>query len=182
MKIIDNFIEEDHLTKILEVVNGLVFPWYYREYSTYEKEKDKIPQLIHIFYTDDKINSDYFKLLMPILQKFEDSTEYKIKRIHRIKANMLMDQSHKEEDIKMCVHKDIPIGGKDEDYKHWMTLIFYLEDSDGDTLIYKNNSIVERVTPKKNRAFIFQSSNIHNATPPKKNHTRKVINFILETS
>jgi hypothetical protein len=181
MRIIDNFLEKDHLDAILTVVDGLYFPWFYRQYSSYEDGKDKVPQLAHIFYTDDRINSEYFDLLIPVLHKFEDSTGYKVKRIHRIKANMLMDQNHKEDDIKMAIHKDIPAEGKDKDYKHWVSLILYLDDSDGDTLIYEGDDVVKRVTPKRNRAFIFQSSLVHNATPPKKNHTRKVINFILET-
>ena len=182
MKIIDNFIEEDHLAKILDGVNGPDFAWFYNQSSSHENGKDKVPQLTHVFYVNDRINSSYFELLMPVLQKFEDSTEYKIKRIHRIKANMLMDQNHEEKDIKMSIHKDIPVDGKDEDHKHWVSLILYLNDSDGDTLIYEGNNIVKRVPPKKNRAFIFQSSILHNATPPKKNHTRKVINFVLETN
>ena len=63
-----------------------------------------------------------------------------------------------------------------------MILLYYLENSDGDTIIYDSNKEKEinRVLPKTNRAFIFEANKWHNATPPKKYQTRKVINFIFE--
>jgi hypothetical protein len=177
MQIIDNFVDVEDLDKLLKIMDGLDFPWFYRESSSYESGKDKVPQFAHIFYTDNKINSYYFELILPWLRKFEDVTEYKIKRIHRIKANMLLDQNHKESDIKISIHRDITEG---KDYDHYVSLLYYIDDADGDTLIYKGKEVIKKVSPKRNRAFIFKSNTLHNATPPKKQHTRRVINFVLE--
>lgn len=179
MQIIDNFLTNEQLQELLNEVNGLNFPWYYRDYSSYEHEnKDNIGQFIHIIYIDNRINSNYYYLAEYILKQIELKTKYKIKKIIRIKANLLLNQPHKN--IEAAIHTDTPIGSKKKDHKKSISIVFYIEDSDGDTLIYKKNEIIKRVSPKQNRAFIFPSIEYHNATPPKLNSTRKIINFMIE--
>jgi hypothetical protein len=179
MQIIDNLLPDEQLHEILNEVNGLNFAWYYRHYSTSGHEpKDNVSQFVHIMYTDDRVNSGYFYLIEYILKQIESKTKYKIKKLIRIKANLLLNQPHKN--IEAAIHTDTPIGSKKKDHKKSMSIIFYIEDSDGDTVVYKGDEIVKKVSPKQNRAFIFPSVERHNATPPKLNSTRKVINFMIE--
>ena len=60
---------------------------------------------------------------------------------------------------------------------HWVCL-YYVCDSDGDTILYKDDYKTElkRITPKKNRIVFFEGSIPHCSTPPSNNH-RIIINF-----
>jgi hypothetical protein len=64
----------------------------------------------------------------------------------------------------------------------YVSLLYYVKDSDGDTVLYKDDKKTElmRVQPKANRAVIFDSRTWHTGELPVKNQTRIVINCILE--
>ena len=63
----------------------------------------------------------------------------------------------------------------DLSYSHTVYL-YYVIDSDGDTLFLKNSKIVKKITPKKGRLVIFNGDIQHTAEQPKKG-VRCVINF-----
>jgi len=63
---------------------------------------------------------------------------------------------------------------------HWVCL-YYVNDSDGDTIFYENDQKTEikRVSPKKGRIAFFDGSIYHSAGIPKKSH-RAIINFCFK--
>jgi hypothetical protein len=63
----------------------------------------------------------------------------------------------------------------DRDEPHTV-FIYYLLDSDGDTIIYKNKKEWKRVTPKQGTILTFDGSLWHTAEQPIKG-TRSIINF-----
>ena len=173
MQIIDDFLPEESYQDILREINGEHFPWFYKNYSSFTA--DNVPQFVHVFYTEGKINSSLFNLVIPLITMFELKTEYKIESILRAKANLLVNKPYKKKNLKKAIHKDTD----DEGY---ISLLYYVEDSDGDTIIYSKDKKkeVNRVLPKANRAFIFKGDEWHNASPPKKHQARKIINIILK--
>jgi hypothetical protein len=174
MQIIDNFLPEDVRANILKEMDGLDFPWFYRDYSSHQG--DGVPQFIHIFYIFDKVNSSFFSLITPMLFEFEQKTQYKIQSIARIKANLLTNAPVKESNIQKAKHTD-------EKSDSFTTCLYYLDDADGETIMYSDEgkTEVKRIKPKANRAVIFNSNTWHNATPPTKYAMRRVINLILKT-
>ena len=53
------------------------------------------------------------------------------------------------------------------DYKiPHLVLIYYVNTVDGDTLIYEDNKIIEKVTPKRGRCLMFNGSLQHTSTSP----------------
>jgi hypothetical protein len=173
MQIIDDFLPEDVYQDILREINGVDFPWFYKEHSSFTG--DNVPQFVHIFYVENEVNSSSFQLVVPLITMFELKTDYKIELINRAKANLLVDKPYKKENLKKTIHKDM-------NDKGYISLLYYVEDSDGDTIIYSKDKKkeVNRVSPRANRAFIFKGDEWHNATPPKKHQTRKIINIILK--
>lgn len=68
-------------------------------------------------------------------------------------------------------HIDLP-------YPHY-SLIYYVNDSTGDTVFFDNNkNIIKTVTPKKGRVALFDGSILHSAGIPE-DQSRCIINFNL---
>ena len=64
----------------------------------------------------------------------------------------------------------------DHDAKY-MTHIYYVKDSDGDILLYKNDEVSDRFTPKKGTMITFSSDTLHTPIQPTVN-SRCIINII----
>ena len=78
-------------------------------------------------------------------------------------------------------HQDIR---PNDDYfknKKFISIIYYVHDTDGDTVFYNKEckKIIKKVTPKKGRAVIFDSLIFHSYMRPVKSDKRVVINFIV---
>ena len=71
-----------------------------------------------------------------------------------------------------------------------MVMIYYVNDSDGDTIFFNEKhtgtidnskkTISQRITPKKNKCIIFDGLQYHAGSTPKNSHRMFInINFIL---
>ena len=75
------------------------------------------------------------------------------------------------EKYKHDIHVDIPL-------KH-ITCIFYINNSDGNTIIYDYNKtiIIKEIEPVENRLLIFDGNLPHTGHSPSKNKFRILINM-----
>jgi hypothetical protein len=70
---------------------------------------------------------------------------------------------------------------RDTEISH-IVILYYLTDSDGDTIIYneteesENYTIMDRVEPKKGRCVVFNGKHFHSSSKPTKN-VRATINI-----
>lgn len=62
-------------------------------------------------------------------------------------------------------------------YEGGITILYYVNDSDGDTLFFEGSECVNRVHPTKGTAAIYPSSMLHAGSTPTKTDTRVVINM-----
>lgn len=173
--IIKNILPNILQKEIYDLITGSYFPWFWNENSTSsENNNENTFQFIHIFYMDNEILSDKYNLVLPILWFFEKETNIKIKSIKRIKANLNTRYLMNEKDKKDAIHKDW-----EED--NYLSLIYYVNDSDGETLIYnKNDNIEHKIIPKSNSLVYFKSNINHAGIFPVINKKRIIINFVVE--
>jgi hypothetical protein len=151
------------------------FPWYFYSEAAYKGCDDQVFQFVHMTHRDGESTSLNWicETVKKVVAKVEDQIGKKTE-IYRAKFNLLPRQPHSQEDLILNKHVD-----KDED--EYISIVYYLEDSDGDTVIYdKHQEEKYRFTPKANTCIIFKSNTWHRATPPTKNKVRRVLNIVVK--
>jgi hypothetical protein len=175
--LIKNVLSSEKANELENVIMGSDFPWYWNESTLVNYDntfKDlRNYQFTHNFYVNGKINSNYCYLIDPIIESIEKNTDVKIKRIFRAKANLLTQVNLTEEEIEAETHTDILID-------KYYSFVYYVCDSDGETVLY-DDDVIEKATPEKNTGIFFKSSINHRGTNPSVNKRRVVINLVLET-
>jgi hypothetical protein len=178
--LLENLLEESQLEEITKEVFSCYFPWYWQS-SAISKEfriltEKEYFSFTHIVFKDSQISSDIFPKIKKIIENFENRTKIKVKNIHRIQFNLLLNTDFSEEDEKCAIHADI------ESDNH-ISLVYYLNDSDGKTKFFDNErkNVLFEYEPKRGNCIYFKSNVWHCAIPPKKTKKRIVLNIILET-
>jgi len=189
VQIIDDLLPETYSKEILDLFTDSKFPWFYNPNISYlddnfnnrftnnDSRLKDTDAFIHGFMVQGQKNSPYFDLIRPVLYFLEQRTQINISNLIRIRG--------------VFVHKNpmfgdyINIPHVDISFPH-NTLIYYVNDTDGDTVIfeekyngdidYSKKTIKQTITPKKNRAVLFNGMHYHTGSVPKDNH-RLVINF-----
>ena len=173
--VIDDFISLDYQEKIKQELLGLEndFPWYYTEDVTTAGDFDSQyrPALNHYYvnFDDDDISeveSVYHHLFVPMLSK---ACKYlKIPETEVIQGRSFLQFPLKNIDTSVV---DTPHIDLDEGDEH-VVVLYYVVDSDGDTIIYneRTESLTytekQRVTPKQGRVVIFEGGQYHTAQQP----------------
>jgi len=163
--------EESNLL-LKETIFNDNFPWYYLHDSATLEEKSNTFNYswYHALVLDGKINSSFYKLFESSILNITERFKLKDKIINRIRLG-----------------KTISIGKKyinnshiDQHEKH-QTILYYLNDSDGDTYFYKKDkkTIEKQITPEQNKAVLFNGLIYHASSKPIKNMYRLVLNINL---
>ena len=194
--IIDNLLPKPVEQSIFDMVTGSSFPWTHHRYSVSSKDlsqhfytnepvKDHT-QFRHGFARHDEVTSEYYKYIQLLSLGFEGRTGLQTKGKYRIKANLLVKQ---DGPVLQPPHVDcMDMLDGNTDCLNYKTLLYYINDSDGDTIFYNEYFTGEpvglvteqqRVSPKRGRAVIFDSNQIHSGSCPSINNTRIVINCVF---
>ena len=169
-------VHQDNIEKLLRSVE---FGWRYNS-NTYGRQIENIPahmydspQLTHVMYFDNAIQTDllYWQAIQPLLDKLNPT------EIFKVKANLLFPH-HGPKDYHIP-HCDLDISG-------WKSCVYYVNNSDGDTILFDKFShedsndlkIIHRESPEKGRAVVFDSNRFHASNNPKVNSERMVFNIV----
>lgn len=189
----DDIVPEKLQDEIEQVLLGPDFPWYmschkdekgnfqtsdYSQGKKFEHNKNvqDIGQLVHTFMRINENNltvrSPYFDFILSVLELTVSKHNLKNVLVKRIKSNMKPSSSLLNEDSFGIPHKDY-------DDEHFV-LLYYVNDSDGDTVIFDNEkdlNIIKSVTPKKGRILLFDGKFYHAAGNPISSNYRAVVNY-----
>lgn len=202
--IIDNFLPEVYVDSIYKLLTDAdtELEWHFSkfsvDYESFEGEKwfhvneptqDHV-RCTHSFIRDDGIvDQKFYKFILPLVAQYENVMGVKVNGTKRIKANLLLNL----EGPKLQPPHVDGMGIVDGVYEcvNNKTLLYYVNNSDGDTVFYNEKFTGEplglltekmRVTPKKGRAVIFDSNQVHSATVPTNKSYRAVINCMFKTN
>ena len=191
--VIDDFIDKDYQEKIkLELLGGVDsknehhfsdFPWFYIEDVTASGDNDSQhrPAMAHQYVEFDEQSpgitvSEYHDLFTPLLKKI--GLTIGVRNISVLQGRSFLQFPVKEKGEPDLPHIDIM------DKIHIVGL-YYVVDSDGDTIIYNERkesesyTVKQRVTPKQGRIVIFDGGLYHTAEQPL-NNTRCIVNYNIE--
>jgi hypothetical protein len=194
--VIDDFIPEIYQDSIYHLLSGSEFNWTFGDYSVSAKSLEDLYQIDepyqehiqmrHRFVTDNEIMSPNFQYITPLLGEYVKATGKNIKGMYRIKANLLISQPGPQNQYPHADGMEVENGVLASIGKK--TLLYYVNDADGDTAFYNERfdgskigqiKKVLSVTPKKGRAVIFDSNQLHAASCPKDSRYRMVINCVF---
>jgi len=166
---------EDKKAIYLAVEEENLFPWYWQEKTINKEDIYQLGGFSHFFFKELEITSKkYFYLVKIILKelitKEEIKNKIKFKNIIRAQANFICNV---ENDEKNTIHMDF----KNENY---FSIVYYVIDSDGDTLIYnEQKDIIDRESPRAGHYIIIKSNQLHGVQTPKHHKKRIVFNIVL---
>jgi len=159
MDIIDDYLDYESFNSIKSLLLGLDFPWFFRTSQVSFDEKNYTEYFTHSFYNNNKINSDDWGIIKPLLSKLN------VKSLIEVRANLI---TQKHDFIQSEYHTDNDLNCK--------TAIFYVNTCNGLTK-FKNNG---HVNCKENRIVIFNSNISHAGVSQTDTKQRVVININYE--
>ena len=175
--VFDDIIDLDYQNKIKKKLLGEEkFPWYYIEdVSSSDSGNQKRGGFTHGYVNEDGIESDYHYLFLDLIKK--SCSKIELKEVNAIlgRSFLQLPSNIKKQDVD-TPHTDIPVD-------HFV-MLYYVCDSDGDTIIYnekvesKEYTVKKSVTPKQGRVVLFDGGLYHTAEQPTKD-TRCVVNYNL---
>jgi ectoine hydroxylase-related dioxygenase (phytanoyl-CoA dioxygenase family) len=186
--VIDNFITLGYQLGIRNVILTTDFQWTY-EPATAHPDSDDIfvdsnTQETHqfvnkLFNEYENISHPQLAFFLPLILTAQDHIKTPT-RITRVKANLLLQDKSISKELHHTAHVDTKV-------PHW-ELIYYVHDSDGDTIIFDQEfgkefdplTIKQHVTPKQGRAVIFNGKYFHTSSSPRDHKIRNVLNCTLE--
>lgn len=177
--ILDDVLPEKiykEVSKVMISEESPNFPWWWHHGATssYESLDDKTRDnlmLCHQFYIQGEEPSPFFGLVGQLIPEVEKKLDKKVIDLFRVKGNLTLP-STLPSDTYNVPHKDQEEG--------WISLLYYVNDADGDTVFFDDDkNIYSIVPPKANRVAVFDS-NIYHCTMNNQTFDRRmVINYTL---
>jgi hypothetical protein len=170
---------------LLDLVTGIEFDWHYLDEVTYEKtieNKKSVPGFCNMLYSNGT-NNQHANLFYPILLELLDQTGMKMKQLFRMRLGLLMNTAYSMPHLPYSYNN--PHVDMLDDH---MVGLYYLNDADGDTVVFKQTeesesyNVKHRISPEQGKLVCFDGKHYHASTCPKMFTKRLVltINFSVE--
>ena len=132
--------------------------------------------------SDQSLDTPY-RSVKSIISASDEKFGIEVSKIIRCRMNLTCPVPNFGPDNYNVPHVDWP------DLENYFTLLYYLDDSDGDTFIFnehykdgfpKTVTIDRRISPKSNMALLMDGWKYHASSNPVKSNQRITINFNVE--
>ena len=183
--IVDDFLSSSYYKEVEAVMLSNEFSWYFQDNITGIETNNPRAGFNHHFIKNGAPSSEHTSFLLPLLLQIQDLSG--ASTILRARGDMVLRTGEK---AGYPAHIDI------YEEPH-MSAVFYIGDSDGDTIIYEetqNDRVspprcppdtlteMERTTFKPNRLVLFRGEHWHTGGPPLHSARRVIINsnYLME--
>jgi hypothetical protein len=184
IKIIDNFIPLSYQQEIKSLLLSNKFPWFYVDDVTSDTTlpEDRCPALCNPLRIKYNTNSNFYNYFIPLAHIGAAAVDYKFNDVSMCRTFL---------QFPLSKTKPVDPLHTDDSINH-LVVLYYVLDSDGDTIIVDKKMdletkpldnlrvedflVLKKVTPKQGRAVLFDGRYYHTAEQPK-NGIRCVINF-----
>jgi hypothetical protein len=185
VEILDDVIPLMFQNDIKETVNGNMFQWYFYNSIYGEKEIMK-PKNPKIKETPGMVHTVFmFNMCLKLLHYVRNHKKFELGDVLRIRIRRTLQTPNHSFEKHNIPHVDLD---EASDYK---SLIYYVEDSDGDTVLFKNKwkkgdpvsldtenlNEYKRISPKQGRCVLFDGHVFHAGNNPINYVKRTVINL-----
>lgn len=176
----DNILDAKFANEIEDLITNGEIPMFFNKATVSPNSSDcfidpktrESPQFTHVILRNNK-SSDYIDLGRKIVDRYVEKTGLKYNSLDRIKINLLTQCNFSKEEFYHTPHTDW-------DEPHYV-LIYYVNNSDGDTYIFdQNHNIIKTISPKKNRFLLFPGYYLHAGRNPVEADTRIILNYNLK--
>ena len=193
MKFIENIVTDKVAERAQRIFLQDHFDWYYNNSTSKiipenrtvlinDHTKESI-QFTHKLYTDGIFDSEHVEFVMKIMKGLEEKEGIVCTKMIRAKSNLLVQEPLYGVDFYHPPHVDIR-NPTNINY----SLIYYVNDSDGDTILFNEKfgdeftdlTIAHRQTPKAGCALLFNSGTYHASSSPMLTNSRVIINIVFE--
>jgi hypothetical protein len=178
--IIEKLLPQELEDEIQKTIMSPAFWWQWNAENIIATTPDEyVSQMTHVFFYGGVVRSRSFALVNTVLGYFLEKTKFKLKRIVRIKANLIHNLVHNEQSLINLNHTDLETHAKG----NYVSIVYYVDNSDGDTVVYEEDreTIKLSVPPIKGKCVWFDAKNTwHRSNIPTHHKRRVVINFVLE--
>ncbi len=176
--LIPKFAPPSLIAMLEDTVASSDFPWFWNGSTVIFPINDTFRnefQFIHTFVRNSQVTSEYYEIIRDVVVLFESKTGLHVKSIHRAKANLMVRSTWTEKEFEESIHTD-------EDDPKYISLVYYVIDSDGDTVILDDDktTVLETASPVQGDLLYFSSAKHHRPTPPKEYNRRIVLNIVVE--
>jgi hypothetical protein len=185
-RILDNLLPETFVSEIEHTLTRPEFDWHYKASIAYEDNSGLLQEAMaadpniretrgfaHRFYYENTKFGPYCDFIRPILYFIEDKAGIPVNSIERIRAVLIPPEPL----IKDCYN----MPHVDLNYPH-KTLIYYVNDCDSGTILFKEKydftkvwpdpsrkTIEHRIESKRGRCVVFDGATYHTGIFPEKN-------------
>ena len=179
--IVDNLFTKKDQRVIKDNLFDPFFPWYLIEHRNKKQKFSSLPKIskqknveeyvkfVHIFSEGDKNSSKYSEIITSMIKVILQKFKLNELQIIRAKANLQTSNTKTKKNKHSSPHVDM-----NEDH---FVILYYVNNSDGKTVLFKKNKLWKKVTPKQGRVLIFNGDIKHAAGCPIDNQVRAVINI-----
>lgn len=180
MHTIDTLLGKNFYHNVLTRIESPTMAWHRGEHTA---TPDDTPDAYYgsfsslVFKKDVGPLNDLFDVTLSLLLTAVDQQDKLLKDLHRIRIGLI---TRTPQPIVHSAHKDL-------EQPH-TTGLYYLNQSDGDTIIYNEQQASEKysvkhtVAPHANRWFNFDGAHYHSSTTPVTHEKRIVITYNYETN
>lgn len=178
---IKNILLPTQYQNLSEFINNNNFNWHYKKHVHYVQDENTTQTsdshgLITMFYNENKVLHPDYDKVVPVLFNLVDILNKKLKQLHRIHGCLTININ---KDHCYYPHTDYEPTKMN---KNWYTAVYYLGDSDGDTVFFEDDEkTIKHIQPfESNSAVVFNGAIKHSGSLPRSHSNRVILNYNFE--